>query len=57
VACKATLGGAQNQLPAQIARHAKGAHIVSKHSPLTQSQEYLLRCKITVAGAGVLRPT
>src|SRR5579885_2567508 len=38
MAGKATLGGAQYQLTPQITRHAEGAHLVSKHSPLWRSQ-------------------
>src|SRR6516162_8776132 len=33
VSGEATLGGTQDQLPPEVAGHAQGAHLVSKHSP------------------------
>jgi hypothetical protein len=53
MAGEATLGRAQDQLAPQITGHAEGAHLVSKHSPLRQSQGNLLRRKIPVAGLKV----
>jgi hypothetical protein len=40
MAGKATLGGAQYQLPPQVTGHAQSAHFVSKHSPPANVKEF-----------------
>src|SRR5579871_1879069 len=41
VAGKASLGCAKDQLPAQVAGHAKAGHLVSKHSPTPEVNNFV----------------